>query len=212
MKNNVGLFYVDCGKPEIAALAKLMITSARAVIPDVNIIHMTGPGTTRLPGVDEYIVREPDNQALMEFRIDHYKGYEAHCLFLDPDVIIRKNPFHIFDQSFDVALTKRSGPLIVAGQDVAGEMPYNTGVIFSRNPKFWWEVHKEMRFMPHDKRNWFGDQVAVAKVAKRWGFGVLELPCEEYNYSPSRADEDLSARTMVHYKGRRKDFLLKKAA
>ena len=35
------------------------------------------------------------------------------------------------------------------------------------------------------------------------------FPCSLYNYTPDRSDEDLSERFVVHYKGLRKEWMLR---
>jgi hypothetical protein len=207
----VGLFYVNCGRPENEALARIMIASVRDVIKDVHILQMTNEHTARLPGVDEVIVRPIGKQGVMESRVDHYAHCPYEALFLDPDVVVQKDPWSVFGEDFDVALTKRSGALFVDGVDTAGAMPFNTGVTFTRNHDFWKAVHFAMQPMTFEERTWFGEQMAVARVAQAGDFGVKELTCDEFNYSPGRMDEDVSSRYIVHYKGPiRKQWMLHK--
>jgi hypothetical protein len=207
----VGLFYVNCGRPYIEALAGIMIASVREAINGAHVVQLTNEHTRKLPGVDELLVRSVGNQGLMESRVDHYAHFPYEGLLLDPDIVVQKDPWSVFDEDFDVALTKRSGALIVDGVDTRGTMPYNTGVMFCRNPKFYGAAHKAMRPMTKEERGWFGEQLAVASVAQTGRFNIKTLSCEEFNYSPSRMDEDVSERYIVHYKGPvRKKWMLRK--
>lgn len=198
---HVGFFYVNCGLPEMEVMATLMIASVKEVIPDAHISQFTNEATPALLGVDERIVRPVGKQGLMESRADHYARVKHETLFLDPDIIVQKNPREVFAEDFDVALTKRRGELFVNGVDTHGSMPYNTGVSFCRNPRFWRAVHNEMKSMPFKERNWLGEQIAVANVVKSGEFNVLTLSCDDYNYSPETKHEDVSGRFIVHYKG-----------
>jgi len=206
---HVGFFYVNCGRPETEVLCLLLIASIRDAIKDAHITQMTNEHTKPILGVDDVIVRSVGKQGLMESRVDHYAHFPHEVLFLDPDIIVRKDPWDAFDQDFDVALTRRVGELFVDGVNTNGTMPYNTGVSFSRNGKFWKAVHKEMRGMSFKDRSWFGEQMAVANVVKSGRFNVLELSCADYNYSPNKQDEDVSEKYITHYKGPvRKQWML----
>lgn len=63
--------------------------------------------------------------------------------------------------------------------------------------------------LPEQERKWYGDQLAVAHVVRSGKFKVLTLPCDIFNYTPRTELDDLSDRAIVHYKGKRKEWLLK---
>lgn len=228
MKNKIGLFYVELGQEGLRDLAHECIKQAKRVIPDVHIMQFTNKREREaLPLIDECRRLDLNGMGLMEARIHFYSKCNEEILLIDPDVWIQSDPFQVFDKTvygdFDVALTKRaeSDRLIVKddGQhaqllekgNAAPQMPYNTGVIFSRNPEFWSHVLMMMRTMTIHDRNWFGDQVAVKQVAQSGRFDVLDLPCSQYNYSPAAKAEDVSDKIMVHYKGKRKEWMLNRA-
>jgi hypothetical protein len=47
-------------------------------------------------------------------------------------------------------------------------------------------------------------------LVDRGKHNVLELSCNEFNYSPSQELEDVSGKYVVHYKGKRKKWMLEK--
>lgn len=208
----VGFFYVDLGNKDMMRLASRMVASVRRVIPRSSIVQFTCAKTHALPFADKVIVRAMDGLGLMESRVDHFAHFEHdEALFLDPDILVQKDVWPVFDSAFDVALTARNAKLVCDGEDRSDDMPYNTGVMFSRGNGFWRAALKKMRGMSLDDRNWFGDQIAVAELVKAGGFNVLELPGEVYNHTPATESEDVSDKAVVHYKGvRKKTWMLRK--
>lgn len=191
-------------------LAERMVASVRKAMPFVKIVQQTDDVT---PAIVDDVVRIPwDGMKLMTYRLQHLSAMPAgDTLILDTDVWVQQDVTNVFeDRNFDVALTKRDGSIMWRGIDIAKLMPYNTGVMFSRNPRFWQKAHAWCSKAQEEIQNWFGDQMAVKGVCDQ--FNVLELPCEEFNYTPSSKDEDVSNRAIVHYKGAagRKQWMLER--
>jgi hypothetical protein len=209
----IGVFYVDMGegRKEIERAVQLMADSAKKVMPDCHLVQFADQEISALPGMDEVIFRPIGSLGLMESRMDHFASYpHEEMLFLDPDIIVQKDLWHVFDHPFDIAIAGRgSRPIIQdeTGLDVRFSMPYNTGVIFSRGNAFWSRVCVEMRGMSRSDREWFGDQVAVGRVVKSKIFNVHVLDGHLYNYTPVQRSEDVSERLAVHYKGKRKAWM-----
>jgi hypothetical protein len=192
---------------EYRTYAEIMVQSVRRSIPNVEIVHMTDMKTPQVGGVD-LVARLPMYAPfLMEYRLEHFERQAGDVLFIDTDTIMLRDPSKAFADC-DVALTKRTKPILMDGKNITGDMPYNTGVMFSREPKFWTQCLELSRKMSNDLRHWFGDQLAVKAVAESEKFKVKELMCDEYNYSPKHADEPLEGKYIIHYKGSRKDMML----
>lgn len=194
------------------AIPSIMVASVRSVMPGVEIIQMTDQDTPLVPGVDTAIRRDWDEKRLMLFRLSHIAALDRPaCIILDPDVVVQRPLDHVFERSFDVALTIRHEPIRdLDGVNITPLMPYNTGVMFSRQPRFWAEALEYCRRLPDDRHDWYGDQLSVKHVVDTGAFDVLELTCDEYNYSPRTEDEDLAGRYAVHYKGLRKEWMLRR--
>ena len=202
---SVGFLHVGAD----VALPSLMVASARAAMPAAEIVQMTDRVTAAIPGVDTVIRRDWDNQKMMIFRFAHLAELERPAsIFLDTDVIIQRPLEHVFEKAFDVALTIRHEAIKdLDGINITGQMPYNTGVMFSRQPRFWSEALKYCRQLAESHHDWYGDQLSVKHLADTGTFDVLELPCDQYNYSPRTEDEDVGGRYAVHYKGLRKEWM-----
>jgi len=181
-----------------APYAVHMVESVRAV-HNCPIVQMTDMATPEVAGVDE-VIRHKRDVGLMAFRLRHLARY-AHdeMLILDTDVICKAPCPEVWAQPFDVALTIRPKK---------PEMPYNTGVMFSRGTAFWQEcLDVLVRGLKPKHQDWYGDQLAVAQVARNRRFRVLELPCRNYNWAPAEERDTRPAAKFVHYKGLRKKWI-----
>lgn len=196
-------------------IPSLMVASVRSVMPGAEIVQMSDPATPRVPGVDTVVRREWDGMKVTQFRLAHMAELDRPAaIFIDPDVVVQRPLDHVFEQPFEVALTVRHEPLRdLDGVDIAALMPYNMGVSFSRQPRFWAAARDYCGQLPDDAHNnWYGDQLALKHVVDTGAFHVLELPCEQYNYSPRTEEEDVGERYVVHYKGMRKDWMRRRFA
>lgn len=191
--------------------AALMVAAVKRHMPAVTLLQLTDETTPILDGC--VAKRRPWNAKVMLWRMEHLCDLnESELLVLDTDVIVQANLKPVVWHPFDAALTWRAGPIWDRdGNDVADLMPYNCGVMFARGASFWQACLARMLLMHEDAQAWWGDQIAVRKVAESGEFRILELKCDEYNYTPSHADEDVSRRRAVHYKGpNRKQWMLDK--
>lgn len=188
-----------------AALAENMVRSVKRAIPSAEIIQLTNFKTPTVPGVDTVLRKSPWHPGLMVYRMDTLRDIpDGELIVLDTDVLVREDLSEVFAQPFDVALTKRTHRIMVDGIDVAKDMPYNTGVMFSRKQAFWQDCYDMTLEMSAECQTWFGDQLAVRMVADEGKYQVLELPCEVWNWSPKTSTESVEGRKAVHYKGERR--------
>lgn len=203
----VVFFYVNrSGDDE---LARIMVDSVREHMPGVPITQLTDMITDDVPGVDMVVRREPE-PGIMYFRSCHMAEYRHRAaIFLDHDIVVLKDLRPVFDEPFDVALTRRTRKelfidevpdLIDPNENAAERMPYNMGVIFSRSTKLWAD-HRNLHAQTGEMgREWYGEQIALANVLGSGRFKVKVLS-EDYNYSPSMPLEDVSERAVLHFKG-----------
>jgi len=193
-------------------LAEIMVRSVHKTMPGVEIVQMCDLDTPMVRGVDTVIHRAVNGQGLMLYRLDHLRNFPAgDAMFIDTDAVVQRDVRPVFKKPFDVALTRRTGVILVDGKDIVPEMPYNTGVIFSRSQEFWIDCYEHCATLSDKLKKWFGDQLAVRFVTESGEYNVMELTCNEYNYSPFTESEDVSGRYVAHYKGvNRKFWMLNK--
>lgn len=174
--------------------ARIMVASVKRTM-GCEVVQMSDKHTPQVPGTD-YVQRIPFIDPLMCFRFQHIIAMgEGDLLLLDSDTVVKESVEHVFDKDFDVALTKR--PVRV---NVPIHIPYNSGVMFSRGPKFWEDCLAHTRTLDDNAQRWYADQVAIAHVAEAGKYNVLELQCEDYNWSPT-SKEDVSDAKIWHFKG-----------
>ena len=176
--------------------ANWMVGAVREHMPGVEILHLTDAGTPAIEGCT-VVRREWEHDNPMIFRMEHLAALEGEVLVLDTDVVVQRDLSPVFGLDFDMALTWRDGPIMDGkGVDITRAMPINCGVMFQRNSRFWREC---LRWCVGKDPGWYADQLAVAQTI--WRFDVLRLHCENFNHKPRSADEDVSGRWAVHYKG-----------
>ncbi len=183
-----------------------MIKSCRDVL-GWPIVQMTDEDCPKLDGVDE-VVRRPYHGLLSKCRMDHLRDYpHDEMLILDTDVLVKRDVSHVFDRDFDVALTKRYRPVRTeTGYDMTKIYPYNCGVMFSRSRGFWRDCTEFLDEQPIDINQWMGEQLSMCVVAENGKHRVLDLPVNEYNWTPAEVGQPHGDARIVHLKGNRKDW------
>src|SRR5258708_24822697 len=135
-----------------------MVESVKDVLK-CHVVQMSDSLTPQVAGVDE-VVRILFRVPLMVYRLRHLWNYpHQRMLILDTDVLCKKPVDDVWGDC-DVALTKRP-------QEESFGMPYNTGVMFSQSRNFWGSCHDWLVGQSKDLQAWYGDQLAVAKMAGR---------------------------------------------
>lgn len=178
-------------------LASFMVESVRKAIPEAEVVQLTDEKTPAIDGCE--VVRRPWTHGNpMVFRMEHYSEIEGEFLSLDTDCVVQHDVSGVFSLPFDVALTFREGPVLDprTGADLAKVMPFNTGVVFTRNNGFW---KKCLAMLPEKNLGWYSDQLVISRVVR--DFNVLKLHSDNFNYTPTTEGEDVSDRLIVHYKG-----------
>jgi lipopolysaccharide biosynthesis glycosyltransferase len=184
-------------------LPSIMAVSAKRL--GYSLLQMTDEETPEVPGCE--VVRLPwDKTRLMTYRMRHLARIEEPLLVVDTDIVFLDDVSAVWDEPFDAALTKRDFVESSNGLNVAESMPYNTGVMFVRNPLFWQRAHTICSGLPEKHQAWWGDQLSVVAAAQE--FDVLELPCEVFNYAPREPDDAPLHAKVIHYKGKRKPWML----
>lgn len=178
-------------------MGRLMLASVAKHMPGLKCYHLTDATTEALAEP----IRLAEPMPLAVKRTAFYAQLLGDWLYVDTDIIFTRDVRDIFEQDFDVAFAKRGEV-----NDYARAMPYNLGVVFSRNPRFWADILPAIKDLPPKLQAWDGAQLAAGWYATReWcPYKILELP-EEYNHAPAH-EHDTSA-AILHYKGKLKRWL-----
>lgn len=198
---NIG-FYVE--DEEYFDMARMLVRSAKEHMPDVPIYQLTRE-KVRAPCE---AIRIPGDMPMGVRRLKHYASLEGNWLFLDVDVLFQRDVRHVFDLPFDVAFASREGTFL-ENHDYAKVMPYNFGVVFSKNPAYWQMLIPHLLELSPELQEWGGEQYLAGQLANQAlsCFSVEILP-SAYNFTPVRRDDDFRHAAIVHYKGKRKAWIL----
>lgn len=184
--------------------ADVMLASVRANMPNVDLLHLTDADTDRLSGTIT-VRRAMSGDNPMIFKMEHLAELDGDVLVLDTDVVVQSDLRAVFNFDFDMALTWRDGPILdPTGVDIAKLMPINCGVMFQRNNEFWKDC---LDWCRGKNVGWYADQMAVSSVCRTGKYRILRLHCDNFNYTPLSADDDVSRRYAVHYKGTKRKFM-----
>lgn len=146
-------------------------------------------------------------------------------LFLDADTLVCKQ--FPWQAGIDLYATWRDH--VNGDREMARFQPFNYGVLGAvAGPAtieaFIWLRSRILQMAPKNQ-DWYGNQLALADLLGaprgeawtariRWALmdegtelRVLPLPCEEWNFSPDSADQDVANKGILHMKGNRKDLM-----
>lgn len=208
---NVG-FYLTSGDAPGYVYADALVRSVRAVMPDVPVHQFTDMTSPSVWGIDA--TQRLPSAPLSMLRSAHYASVKGEWLFVDTDVIIQRDVRDVFDypddeQVFKIAVTSRNWSHVPPlDESFATAMPYCAGVVFSRWPKFWQEVHEAVARMSAKDQNWFGDQRAMCDILATHRYFFTILDGSIYQYPPQSDGPELSQAAIVHYKGPSRKKLL----
>lgn len=204
-------------------LPTIMAKSVKKAMPNARLIQMSDRKTPIIDGADEIwrddytynqFLAQPYGMilpnGLMVFRMRMLsKLDDKPTVILDTDTVVQHDLSSAFDDPFDIGLTERTEVIKDQnGHNMVETMPFNTGVMFSRSARFWRDCLDYVRTLTKDEKDWTGDQLAVAHISKN--YRLKRFTVDPWNYSPSTKEEDISGKKVVHYKGRRKTWMIEK--
>lgn len=211
--------------------ATLSIASVRRVDPRARIFvctddphstpHIEGTVRSVLEGGRPKMVANLDAQVAVMAEMP----YRERVLFLDSDTLMRQ-PFP-WKPTADLYVTWRDH--VNGDAEMAKQQPYNYGVVgciaTARTLELFFWLRARVLQMTPMRQDWWGNQLALADLLGaprtepwwariRWTltdrgtpFLVQPLPCDVWNYSPDAPGEDVSAKGILHLKGKRKEMM-----
>lgn len=197
------VYYLDLPTKEYLWMGRKSVMRARKHMPKAEIVLLT---TDDFPDTDWNVDRVerlgPNMGGFYGYRKCKAQSTEdGDCLFLDVDCFVKKDVSHVFDKDFDAALCLRYMTKMVE------KNPFNGGVAFSRNKKFW----EEVAGTPDCHTSTVDTEGRFSRIAMNDKYDIKALNGDLYNYPPKAADDDLMGKYIVHYKGDRKQWLFPSA-
>ena len=210
----IAFAYADTGPKMTAlyrALSEGMIASARAAMPNEQILLVTDATTPPFKGIDK-VLRVERTMPLMVWRLKchqvaHSLGDEI--LFIEPDVRFNEGVMHVFGVGFDIAITTREQEVMLENE--RRNTPFTLGMTFSRSAEFWRQAKLHCQTLPEQEQGWFGDMLSIAAVIESAQFNVHQLDGAVYNHVVNDPNEQPTGAKALHYKGKRKAFLFPQA-
>lgn len=212
----IGFYHVDRHNDESEqgyACARLMVKSAKKLMPSVPIVHFTDETSKSVKGVDVTKRKPAEPMALLRMR--HHAGCKDRWVFVDTDVIFQQPVTAVFAAyDFEIAVTTRNWPHVKAAEGFSERMPYNMGVVFSRNAHFWAECYTRLRDLEPDEQDWMGDQVVFNDVIAEGRYLIRRISGATYNFPPDIPGKEtpyadlLKQASILHYKGPERKRLL----
>ena len=193
--------------------ARLMVESARRVMPYSEIVQFTDMVTKPIKGVTDVRRKPAEPMGLMRMR--HCASVPGHWVFVDTDVIFQQPVGPVFKSDFDIAVTSRNWSHVKHAVGFSQRMPFNTGVVFSKCPHFWSDVYTRLRNLDPEQQEFMGEQQTICDVASETDrYKVKYLRGSVYNYppevpgmNPSSAEMEAAA-VILHYKGEERKALM----
>ena len=195
--------FVVTSSKDYVPFAEMAIASIRYHHPKGHIVHMAQAGSKTPEEADEaWYSADLDPTDMPRFLCEKMKllslGGDTPTAVLDADTLTCKPLDDVWDREFDLALATR----LTTGW---GKHPYNSGVIFCRNAKFWAGLLELMKSVPYYS-TFGGDQEALAVEATSGKWRFVELPGKEWHHYEVSPRHLPDAR-IVHFKGARRDFM-----
>ena len=101
-------------------IPQIMVASLKKTMPNARLVQMTDADTLPIPGVDEVIRKPQTDNRFMCYRLLHLRDFpRGDTVFLDVDVIVRRDLATVFDADFDIGQHGRAVSHLL-GIDVAG--------------------------------------------------------------------------------------------
>lgn len=189
--------------PIYRGCAEGLVENIRDVMPKQSILHITDDDTEPFKWCN--VIRVKRKVGLMSWRLcAHYcaQAMTPEILFTEPDVRFSCDVMEVFNDPFDVTMTKREFKTSLKGEVISS--PYTLGVNFSRNADFWKDAAKVCLKLSEQEQTWGGDIIGVAAAVDSGKYSVKILD-DSYNHVPNHAGDETAK--VKHYKGNRKTWL-----
>ncbi len=181
-------------------LAEMMVASCLKF--NYEVWQLSDEKAPRVPGIDK-LIRSPKTEGRMLFRARMLTEIEPPYVMLDTDMIVAKDISDGF--GVDAAVTWRDKHNVYCNRETfTTRMPYNGGVLFASNAGFVMDCYDNLRSLPPNRQDWYGDQIALRDVVESGKYQVREHRDPIWNFCPDSAGHDIPNVKIYHFKGVRK--------
>ncbi len=181
-----------CCSVDHLPLGEISAASARACMPDAEIIHLTDRDTPALQGADRVIRLELDGSFWRRLWLasSHLDGEVIHA---NTDIVFLQDVSSVFTLDFDIAVPHIADP----------RWRYDAGLLFSRSRDFCRALAESSAAGTNDLDAWLASyRIAVDR------FAHVTLPGYFYSHVPLRDKVSDERIKVMHFRGPRKAWML----
>lgn len=190
--------------PQQPELARRMISSVREHMPNVIVTQLTDTRTKALEEADEVRRIDGSNYGYLVYK--HMATLPEPFIRLDYDMLIQGDLAHVLEDT-DLAFNTHSDPVVV-NSDWGRTYPYATCLWAARNnAREFAESFRGIHIIS-GRDNWLGLVPSVNEAIGESPFAIRSLAGEIYNYTPKDRNDRPKDALVIHYKGKRKAWML----
>lgn len=189
------------------ALARIMIESVRRHMPNAVVSQLTNRTSKALDEVDE--VRRVDGNGYGFLLWQHMRSVPEPFIRLDYDMVLQESLEHtlVGDEEFDIALNEQTDTRALSSE-YGAKYPIAGSVWVGKRKAREFADHFRGVHLALELDDWLGLVPAVNEAVTSPEFKVKILAGERYNYIPKDRDDKPAGMSILHYKGRRKRWML----
>tara|TARA_B110000438_G_scaffold303472_2_gene365109 strand:+ start:793 stop:1473 length:681 start_codon:yes stop_codon:yes gene_type:complete len=201
-------------------MGKMLTYSIKNIYPNSTIIAIRGRSQQKIESVDccEFWDFKDGNIMYDDIACKTFiqKKY-GPIVFIDTDMLMIKNIDNFVEiENFEFSLTERSeGSKLkmlnyennkrqfpgLVNKTLGETMPYNGGLYFCKNNEVLQYMLSSFDKMEKEYFSWYGNQIALLEMVKSKKFKTKIFEDSKYNYTPSNINEDLTEKSILHFKG-----------
>jgi hypothetical protein len=186
---------------ESLELGGVFLASVRRAMPHARVVQVSDEKFPEVPGVDSVFRHPWTTGGWIRFRFEALASFariNGEHLFLDYDIVVRRDVSYVMKEDFEVAMCETPD---------RRDHILNGGVIFCKTPLLY-ERGRDIYFAtPTLQDEWEGGQTAQDRAARSLNLKYLDF--DRYNFTPDCMGAVPPSAEIVHYRGRRKRFMVK---
>jgi hypothetical protein len=210
----------------MVSFGRILTYTIKKAHPKSSVIQISDYETPTIKEADYIVRHEFTKSHLMFNRIESYIiAMEKYgpIIFLDPDMLVIKDVSELnkllINYDFIVTKRKKNFPLKNTfmgfsfpefnNKMVLEIMPYNGGFMACSNIETLLELKKIYSSLPSEYFFWYGDQISMKIMIDNNIYKTKIIDADVYNYTPRNENERLDNISIAHFKGKKKELLMK---
>ena len=191
--------------PQQPELAKRMVSSVREHMPNAVITQLTDTRSRALDFVDEVRRIDGTNYGYLVYK--HMATLPEPFIRLDYDMLIQGDLSYVLGEDTDLAFNTHSDPTVVNSQ-WGQKYPWASCLWAARaHAQDFAESFRGIHILS-GRDDWLGLVPSVNEAIEASPYAIKTLDGQIYNYTPKNREDKPKEALVIHYKGRRKAWML----